>query len=65
MAQLEAAKKLHDEDIAAGFAGVFLEDRLEKKYSKAAKDFIWQWFFPRAVVDVGGGHEGAEAVSSS
>ena len=47
MAQLEAAKKLHDEDIAAGFAGVFLEDRLEKKYPKAAKDFIWQWFFPQ------------------
>jgi integron integrase len=47
MAQLEAAKKLHDEDIAAGFAGVFLEDRLEKKYPNAAKDFIWQWFFPQ------------------
>ena len=47
MAQLEAAKTLHDEDIAAGFAGVFLEDRLEKKYPKAAKDFIWQWLFPQ------------------
>jgi integron integrase len=47
MAQLEAAKKLHDEDIAAGFAGVFLEDRLEKKYPNAAKNFIWQWFFPQ------------------
>jgi integron integrase len=47
MVQLEAAKKLHDEDIAAEFAGVFLEDRLEKKYPKAAKDFIWQWFFPQ------------------
>jgi len=45
--QLEAAKKLHDEDIAAGYAGVFLEDQLEKKYPKAAKDFIWQWFFPQ------------------
>lgn len=46
-AQLEAAKKLHDEDLAAGFAGVFLDDRLEKKYPNAAKDFIWQWFFPQ------------------
>jgi integron integrase len=46
-AQLEAVKKLHDEDLAAGFAGVFLDDRLEKKYPKAAKDFIWQWFFPQ------------------
>ncbi len=46
-AQLEAVKKLHDKDLAAGFAGVFLDDRLEKKYPKAAKDFIWQWFFPQ------------------
>ncbi len=45
--QLEAAKKLHDADIAAGYAGVFLEDQLEKKYPRAAKDFIWQWFFPQ------------------
>ncbi|MDO8721407.1 MAG: integron integrase [Syntrophales bacterium] len=46
-AQFEAIKKLHDEDIAAGYAGVFLEDQLEKKYPKAGKDFIWQWFFPQ------------------
>ena len=46
-AQFEAIKKLHDEDLAAGYAGVFLEDQLEKKYPKAAKDFIWQWFFPQ------------------
>jgi site-specific recombinase XerD len=26
---------------------VFLDDSLEKKYQKAARDFIWQWFFPR------------------
>ena len=46
-AQFEAIKKLHDADIAAGYAGVFLDDQLEKKYPKAAKDFIWQWFFPQ------------------
>jgi len=45
-AQFEAIKKLHDEDLAMGFAGVFLDDRLEKKYPSAGKDFIWQWFFP-------------------
>ena len=50
--QLEAIKKLHDEDIAAGYAGVFLEDQLEKKYPKAAKDFIWQWFFPQQSLTV-------------
>ncbi len=46
-AQFEAIKKIHDEDLAAGYAGVFLEDQLEKKYSNAGKDFIWQWFFPQ------------------
>ena len=46
-AQLEAVKNLHDEDLKAGFAGVFLEDQLEKKYPKAAKELVWQWFFPQ------------------
>jgi integron integrase len=45
--QLEVVKKLHDEDLAAGFAGVFLDDLLEKKYPSSAKDLIWQWFFPQ------------------
>jgi len=46
-AQLEVVKKIHDEDLAAGYAGVFLDDRLEIKYPSAARDFIWQWFFPQ------------------
>ena len=46
-AQFEAIKKLHDEDTAAGYAGVFLDDQLEKKYPNAAMDFTWQWFFPQ------------------
>jgi len=46
-AQFEAINKLHDEDLASGSAGVFLEDQLEKKYPKAGKEFIWQWFFPQ------------------
>jgi site-specific recombinase XerD len=40
-------KKLHDEDLAAGFAGVFLDDQLEKKYPRAAKELVWQWFLPQ------------------
>lgn len=46
-AQLELVKDLHDQDIAAGYAGVFLDDQLEKKYPRAAKELIWQWFFPQ------------------
>ena len=47
-AQLETVKKLHDEDIASGYSGVFLEDELEKKYPRAAKELTWQWFFPQS-----------------
>jgi hypothetical protein len=46
-AQLEVVRELHDKDLAAGYAGVFLPDSLERKYPAAAKDFIWQWFFPQ------------------
>jgi integron integrase len=47
LAQLERLKKLHDRDLAAGYAGVFLDHLLEKKYKNAAREFIWQWFFPQ------------------
>ncbi len=46
-AQLENVKKLHDEDLKAGFSGVFFDDQLEKKYPRAAKELIWQWFLPQ------------------
>jgi integrase len=45
-AQLEALKDLHQRDLERDYAGVFLVNALEKKYTKAAKEFIWQWFFP-------------------
>ena len=45
-AQVERVKKLHDEDLRAGYAGVFMDSQLEKKYPAAGKDLIWQWFFP-------------------
>jgi integron integrase len=46
-AQLEVVSEIHNQDIAIGYAGVFLIDLLEKKYPAAAKEFIWQWFFPQ------------------
>jgi integron integrase len=45
-AQLERVVKLHDQDSAAGYAGVFLDGLLEKKYPAAPRELIWQWFFP-------------------
>jgi site-specific recombinase XerD len=38
--------ELHEQDVAAGYAGVFLDHLLEKKYKNAAKELVWQWFFP-------------------
>lgn len=46
-AQLKTVEKLHDEDLSAGYSGVFLDNLLERKYPSAAKEFIWQWFFPQ------------------
>jgi integron integrase len=44
--QMEFVGRLHAQDLAAGYAGSFLPRQLEKKYKNAAKEFIWQWFFP-------------------
>jgi integron integrase len=45
-AQLEHVRELHEQDLAAGYAGVFMEGLLEKKYPAAPKELVWQWFFP-------------------
>jgi integron integrase len=44
--QLEFVKDTHQRDLARKYDGVFLMNSLDKKYNNAAKDFIWQWFFP-------------------
>ena len=51
-AQIESVGKLHDQDLAAGFDGVFLDDSVEKKYPSAPKEFIHQWFFPQKTLTV-------------
>ncbi|HJY82045.1 MAG TPA: integron integrase [Candidatus Binatia bacterium] len=45
-AQLEQVMQLHAQDMAAGYAGVFMEGLLEKKYPAAPRELGWQWFFP-------------------
>jgi integron integrase len=44
--QFEQVACLHREDLAAGSAGTFLPSALDLKYKNAAKEFVWQWFFP-------------------
>jgi integrase len=38
--QLNRVIDLHDEDMAAGYAGVFLDHLLEKKYKNASKELV-------------------------
>jgi len=52
LAQLAFVKKLHADDLAAGYTGVFLEDQLEKKFPNAPREFQWQWFFPQESLTV-------------
>ena len=44
--QMDFVAKLHEKDLKSGYDGVFLDDAVEKKYPKAPKEFIHQWFFP-------------------
>jgi integron integrase len=46
-AQMKVVAEVHEQDLAAGYDGVFLEDAVEKKYPNAPKEFIHQWFFPQ------------------
>jgi len=51
-AQIKVVAELHEQDLAAGYDGVFLDDAVEMKYPKAPKEFIHQWFFPMRVLTV-------------
>ncbi len=44
--QLQKVAITHEADLKAKFSGTFLPDQLDRKYKNAAKEFIWQWFFP-------------------
>lgn len=44
--QVDRVYELHQADLAEGYDGAFMFDRIETKYRDAGKEFIWQWFFP-------------------
>ncbi len=44
--QIKYVAKVHQSDLAAGYAGVFLPDALDRKYRNAARELAWQWLFP-------------------
>ena len=48
--QMEVVRETFRADLAAGYAGTFLPRQLGMKYKNAAREFIWQWFFPAATL---------------
>jgi integron integrase len=45
--QLQRIKELHEKDLAEKYDGVFLDDAVERKFPKAPKELLHQWFFPQ------------------
>jgi len=44
--QVSRVIALHGTDLKDDYSGVFMPDRIEKKYQNAPRELIWQWFFP-------------------
>ena len=44
--QLQKVAVIHETDLKSNYSGTFLPDQLGNKYKNAAKEFVWQWFFP-------------------
>lgn len=48
--RLELAKEIHRQDLAAGYAGVWLPGALPRKYPTAGREWPWQWVFPAKIL---------------
>jgi hypothetical protein len=46
-AQMESVKMLHEADLATGYAWVFLDDAVERKFPRAPEELLHQWFIPQ------------------
>ena len=45
--QMRRVKDQHEKDMAEGYHGVFLDDAVERKFPKAPKELLHQWFLPQ------------------
>jgi integron integrase len=43
---LKRVYKLHEKDLAAEYAGVFMPGALSRKWKSASRELVWQWVFP-------------------
>jgi integron integrase len=44
--QVDAVRRLHEENLKRGWGAVYLPYALERKYKNAATEFSWQYLFP-------------------
>ena len=51
-AQMQVVAELHEQDLAAGYDGVFLDDSLMKKYPDAPREYMYQWLLPQKYLTV-------------
>ena len=49
-AQIERVRIMHEQDLATGGGSVYLPHALERKYPNAARELLWQYFFPAQAV---------------
>jgi integron integrase len=52
-AHLAGVRRQYEEDVAAGYAGVWLPDALARKYPSAPREWPWQWVFPARALTAG------------
>jgi integron integrase len=45
--QMKRVVAIHEMDLAEGYDGVFLDDAVERKFPKAPKELVHQWFLPQ------------------
>lgn len=45
--QVSRARRVHDDDLAAGWGRISLPDAIARKYPGAPYDWRWQWMFPQ------------------
>ncbi|MBE9568349.1 MAG: integron integrase [Proteobacteria bacterium] len=50
--QLDSVRKIHTDDLAKGFGGVYLPVALSRKYPSAAKEIGWQYVFPSSKISL-------------
>ena len=47
---IEDVRRIHAQDLAAGYGSVYLPHALERKYPRAAYEFGWQFIFPASKI---------------